>query len=104
MAKYEPMDLLKSLSGKVCQHSDMAFANRKGTKYTMKRCQERSTPYSEEELARQTRFASVRAKVLILTEEEIAAYAAAFKKSPGKYTTLQGYIFAQEYKKLNGQS
>ena len=32
--------------------------------------------------------------------EEKAAYAAAFKKNPGKYKCLQGYMIAKEYKKL----
>ena len=27
-------------------------------------------------------------------------YAAAFKRSPGKYKSLQGYMIAQEYAKL----
>jgi hypothetical protein len=35
-----------------------------------------------------------------LSEEQRAEYAAQFKKSPGKYTTLNGYIFAKEYEKL----
>jgi len=30
------MDLVKSLSGKVCQHSDTYFAMRNGTRYTGK--------------------------------------------------------------------
>lgn len=100
MAKFEPMDLLKSLSGKLCKHSDVSFVERNGTKFTMKRCNKRTTPYTEAELASKELFASVRAKILTLTDEEKAAYGVAFKKSPGKYKTLQGYIFAQEYAKL----
>lgn len=38
MAKYIPMELLQSLSGKVCGHSNIYFANRKGTYYTGKIC------------------------------------------------------------------
>ena len=38
--------------------------------------------------------------VAALSEEEKAAYAAAFKKNPGKYKCLQGYMIAKEYKKL----
>lgn len=100
MAKYIPMDLLSSLSGKVCEHSDISFAKRGNTKYTIKRCNSRTTPFSEAELARQQKFAEARAAMAALTEEQIAEYAAAFKKYPGKYSTLQGYIFAQEYAKL----
>ena len=100
MAKIEPMDLVKSMSGKVCGHSDISFAKKGKTQYTMKRCNPRSKPYTEAELARQEKFAQVRAAMKALSEEQKAEYAAQFKKSPGKYTTLNGYIFAQEYKKL----
>ena len=94
------MDLLSSLSGKVCGHSDISFAKKGKTQYTMKRCNPRTTPYTEAELARQEKFAQVRANIKALSEEQKAEYAAQFKKSPGKYTTLNGYIFAKEYEKL----
>ena len=94
------MDLIGSMSGKVCGHSDISFAKKGKTQYTMKRCNPRSKPYTEAELARQEKFAQVRAAMKALSEEQKAEYAAQFKKSPGKYTTLNGYIFAQEYKKL----
>ena len=100
MAKIIPMDLIGSMSGKVCGHSDISFAKKGKTQYTMKRCNPRSKPYTEAELARQEKFAQVRAAMKALSEEQKAEYAAQFKKSPGKYTTLNGYIFAQEYKKL----
>ena len=66
----------------------------------MKRCNPRTTPYTEAELARQEKFAQVRANIKALSEEQKAEYAAQFKKYPGKYTTLNGYIFAKEYEKL----
>ena len=94
------MDLLSSLSGKVCGHSDISFAKKGKTQYTMKRCNPRTTPYTEAELARQEKFAQVRANIKALSEEQKAEYAAQFKKYPGKYTTLNGYIFAKEYEKL----
>ena len=100
MAKYIPMDLLSSLSGKVCGHSDISFAKRGNTMYTQKRCNPRTTPYTEAELARQQKFAQVRTAMKALTPEQLADYAAAFKKYPGKYTTLNGYIFAKEYEKI----
>ena len=100
MAKIEPMDLVKSMSGKVCGHSDISFAKKGKTQYTMKRCNPRTTPYTEAELARQEKFAQVRAAMKALSEEQRAEYAAQFKKSPGKYSTLNGYIFAKEYEKL----
>ena len=100
MAKIIPMDLLSSLSGKVCGHSDISFAKKGKTQYTMKRCNPRTTPYTEAELARQEKFAQVRANIKALSEEEKAEYAAQFKKYPGKYSTLNGYIFAKEYEKI----
>ena len=94
------MDLLSSLSGKICGHSDISFAKKGKTQYTMKRCHPRQTPYSAEELARQEKFAQVRAAMKALSEEQKTEYAAQFKKHPGKYTYLNGYIFAKEYEKL----
>ena len=94
------MDLLSSLSGKVCGHSDISFAKKGKTQYTMKRCNPRTTPYTEAELARQEKFAQVRANIKALSEEQKAEYAVQFKKYPGKYTTLNGYIFAKEYEKI----
>ncbi len=101
MAKYTPMDLIKSMSGKLCGHSDVSFAKRGNTLYTQKRCNKRTSPYTEAELARQTKFAQARAAVAALTPEQIAEYTAAYKKNPGKYSTLNGYIFAKEYEKLD---
>ena len=103
MARYIPIDTIKSMSGKVCEHSDIYFAKRGNTLYTGKRCNPRDLdkkPYSEAELARQAKFAQVRAAIAALTPEQKADYAAAFEKYPGKYSTLNGYIFAQEYAKL----
>ena len=101
MAKITPMDLIGSMSGKLCGHSDISFAKKGKTQYTMKRCNPRTTPYTEAELARQAKFAQVRAAVKALSEEQKAEYAAQFKKYPGKYSTLNGYIFAKEYEKLS---
>lgn len=100
MARYETNDLLKSLHGKVCQHSDTYFAERYGTKYTGKMCNPRTSPPSEAETATRTKFAQVQAAMTALSEEEKATYASAYKKTPKGYKTLRGYIFAMEYAKL----
>jgi hypothetical protein len=103
MAKYIPIDTIKSMSGKVCEHSDIYFAKKGNTLYTGKRCNPRDldkNPYSEAELARQAKFAQVREAMAVLTEEQLAEYKEAFRKNPGKYSTLNGYIFAKEYEKL----
>lgn len=103
MARYIPIDTIKSMSGKVCEHSDIYFAKRGNTLYTGKRCNPRDLdkkPYSEAELARQAKFAQVRAAIKALTPEQIADYQTAYEKNPGKYSTLNGYIFAKEYEKI----
>ena len=99
MAKIKPMDLVKSMSGKICEHSDIAFARRGNTLYTMKRCNERDlekNPYSEQELAHQAKFkavaASTAARVKTAAEEDVAAY-----KAQKKYDSFRSYIWALEW-------
>lgn len=99
MAKFKPIDLIKSLRGKLCSHSDVYFAQKGKTLYTGKLCNPRTKPFSAEELARQAKFTQARAAVKALTPEQKAAYAEAFANQK-KYATLAGFIFAQEYAKL----
>ena len=99
MARFVPMDLLKTLKGKVCSHSDTYFANRFGTKYTGKICNPYTGEPSANQTAVRTKFAQARAAVKALTSEQKAAYAEAFKTQE-KYKSLQGYMFAMEYAKL----
>ena len=99
MAKYVPIEMVKSYSGKICEHSDVYFAKKGGTLYTGKICNPRTKPFSEQELARQTKFRQAIAAVNALTVEQKTAYATAFKNQ-SKYGTLRGYMFAQEYAKL----
>ena len=99
MAKYEPIEMVKSYSGKICEHSDVYFAKKGNTLYTGKICNPRTKPFSEQELARQEKFRQARAAVKALTSEQKTAYAEAFSNQK-KYSSLQGYMFAQEYEKL----
>ena len=99
MAKYVPIEMVKSYSGKICEHSDMYFAKKGNTLYTGKICNPRTKPFSEQELARQTKFRQAIAAVNALTVEQKTAYATAFKNQ-SKYGTLRGYMFAQEYAKI----
>ena len=82
MAKYVPIEMVKSYSGKICEHSDVYFAKKGNTLYTGKICNPRAI-----------------AAVNALTVEQKTAYATAFKNQ-SKYGTLRGYMFAQEYAKL----
>ena len=99
MAKFKPIEVLKTLSGKVCGHSDMYFANRGKTRYTGKICNPRTKPFSQAELGRQAKFAAAAAAVKALTEEQKTAYREAFANQK-KYSTLYGYMLAEEYKKI----
>ena len=99
MAKYEPIEMVKSYSGKICEHSDVYFAKKGNTLYTGKICNPRTKPFSEQELARQEKVRQARAAVKGLTSEQKTAYAEAFANQK-KYSSLQGYMFAQEYAKL----
>ena len=99
MAKYVPIEMVKSYSGKICEHSDVYFAKKGNTLYTGKICNPRTKPCSEQELARQEKFRQARAAVKGLTSEQKTAYAEAFANQK-KYSSLQGYMFAQEYEKL----
>jgi hypothetical protein len=99
MAKYVPIEMVKSYSGKICEHSDVYFAKKGGTLYTGKICNPRTKPFSEQELARQEKFRQTAAAVKALTGEQVTAYETAFKNQK-KYGSLRGYMFAMEYAKL----
>ena len=99
MAKYDPIEMVKSYSGKICEHSDVYFAKKGKTLYTGKICNPRTKAFSAEELARQEKFRQTRAAVKALTAEQKTAYAEAFANQK-KYSSLQGYMFAKEYEKL----
>jgi hypothetical protein len=99
MAKYIPMELLLSLSGKLCGHSDVYFANRNGTLYTGKICNPFTGEPSALQIAQRNKFKQVVIAIAALTQEEKDAYETAFRKQK-EYKTLRGYMFAQEYAKL----
>ena len=46
MAKYVPIEMVKSYSGKICEHSDVYFAKKGNTLYTGKICNPRMLPRS----------------------------------------------------------
>lgn len=99
MAKFKPMELISRLSGKFSGDSEYYAAEKYGTQYTGK-IGEIKVPPTENQLTAREKFAQARQAVLGLSEEEINAYQEAFKKNPGKYKSLNGYIFAKEYEKL----
>ena len=91
----------QAFRGKICKHSKIIYAQRKGTNYTSQICHPRTKAYSADELARQAKFASAisNAKTAMEDATQLAAYETAFK-AQSKYTTLRGYVIAQEYGKL----
>ena len=90
---------MSEVHGKFSGDSEYYAAEKYGTQYTGK-IGEITVPPTQNQLDAQQRFATARQNVAALSEEDKAAYAAAFKKSPGKYKSLQGYMIAQEYAKL----
>ena len=105
MAKYIPIEMVKAYEGKICQHSDTYFQRRgkdKSVLCTGKICNPRDLskdPYSASETATHTKFAQAAAAVKALTSEQKAAYKEAFEKQD-KIKFLSGYIFSQEFAKL----
>ena len=99
MAKFTPMDLVKSLSGKLCGHSDVSFAKKGDTLYTMKRCNQRdlkTNPYTAAELAQQVKFKAVSASTAARVKAASSADLDAFKAQK-KYKNFRSYIWAQEW-------
>ena len=99
MAKFKPMELMSEVHGKFSGDSEYYAAEKYGTQYTGK-IGEITIPPTQNQLDAQQRFATARQNVAALSESEKSAYAAAFKKNPGKYKSLQGYMIAKEYAKL----
>ena len=99
MARFKPMELMSEVHGKFSGESEYYAAEKYGTQYTGK-IGEITVPPTQKQLDAQDLFATARKNVVALSEEEKAAYAAAFKKKPGKYKSLQGYMIAKEYEKL----
>ena len=100
MALIKPMELLATLSGKVCGHSNKYFAVRNGTQYTGTICNPYTGEPTEKQIANRQKFADTYAAMAQLTEEQKEAYREAFKRQK-KYKSLRGYIFAQLYNQPN---
>ena len=99
MAKFKPMELMSEVHGKLHSKSKYYAAEKYGTQYTGV-VGEITVPPTEKQTTNRANFAAARANMLALSEEDIAAYKEAFRKNPGKYKYIGGYIFAKEYAKL----
>lgn len=96
MALIKPMELIASMSGKVCGHSNKYFAVRNGTLYTGTICNPYTGEPTEKQLAVRQKFADTYTAMAALTEEQKAEYETAFRKQK-KCKTLRGFIFSQLY-------
>ena len=90
---------MSEVHGKFSGDSEYYAAEKYGTQYTGK-IGEITVPPTQKQLDARDKFGTARQNVAALSEEDKAAYAAAFKKNPGKYKCLQGYMIAMEYAKL----
>ena len=99
MAIFKPMELIGEMHGKFSGKSEYYAAERYGTQYTGK-IGENTTPPTPAQIQTRQNFSLAQAAVKALSQEEKEAYAAAFKRNPGKYKTLQGYMLAKEMAKL----
>ena len=87
------------MSGKFHSKSKFYAAERYGTQFTGL-VPVNDTPPTEAQITQRERFRQAKANVQALTTEQVSAYREAFRKSPGKYKTLQGYMLAKEHQKL----
>lgn len=102
MSQIKPMGLIESMSGKVCGHSDMYFFRKNGKVFSGKICNPSTKEPTASQLAQRTKFATAHAnaQAALADTTQRATLEAAFK-SQKKYSSLFGYVFAQEYAKLN---
>lgn len=98
MARIIPFELIRSMSGKVCGHSDTHFVTKFGQTFTAKRCNKRSTPFTEQELKNQRKFKAARAAAIQRAQDpqHMAADLKAFKAQKA-YKTLLGYLTGIAY-------
>ena len=98
MSKIKLEAPFRAFRGKICKHSDIIFKKMGSTIFTSQICNPRTSDFSAEELARQSKFTQIaqQVKTIMADPEQRAPYEQAFKMQT-KYTQLRGYIFAQLY-------
>lgn len=97
MGKVRFMYPVADVCGKVDTESNVVFCHLGNTKYTRIQTK-RTKPLSEDELARQEKFAQVtkRTRQRMLDPTQMAKDQAAFA-AQNKYKTLYQYVFNQEW-------
>ena len=100
MSQIKPMGLIESMSGKVCEHSDIYFFRKNGKVFSGKICNPSDKEQSAAQIAAKARFAKVvKAVRAILTDPNEKAKLKAEYKAQTKIGSLFGYAMH----KLNGQ-
>ena len=98
MSKIKPISIIRSMSGKVCEHSDMYFRTNKQTEQvcTGKICHASEVELSEAQLRVQERFAKISAAIdqLLSDPAEREKWLKKYLKQH-KIGTLKGYVFAK---------
>ncbi|MBR0065081.1 MAG: hypothetical protein IJQ06_05750 [Paludibacteraceae bacterium] len=102
MSQVKPMGLIESMSGKICGHSDMYFFRKNGKVFSGKICNPSTKEPTSAQTAQRTKFATAHAnaQAALADATQRANYENAFKNQK-KYCSLFGFVFAQEYAKLN---
>lgn len=85
--------------GKICKHSEIIFKKMYGKMFTSQICNPYTGEPSEAQVKHRQKVATAALKLNELTEQELKDYKTAFKEQT-KYTTLRGYMMAQEMAKL----
>ena len=98
MSRIKPIAIIQSMSGKVCEHSDMYFRTNKQTQKvcTGKICNPSDVVPSEAQLRVQGRFAKISAAVDALLSEptERSKWEKGYLKQH-QIGSLKGYVFAK---------
>ena len=98
MSRIKPISIIRSMSGKVCEHSDMYFRTNRQTQvvYTGKICQTKDAEPTEAQLRVQERFAKISAAVdeLLTDPAERSKWLRKYLKQH-KIGSLRGYVFAK---------
>ena len=95
MSKIKPIAIVESMSGKVCQHSDMYFRTNRQTSEvsTGKLCNPSDTEPTEAQIKVQTRFTKLgeAARAILADPEQRAKYETAYK-AQHRIGSLLGYV------------
>lgn len=97
MSRIRPISIIQSMSGKVCEHSDMYFRTNRQTQavYTGRICHPTDAELTEAQLRAKERFAKVAAAVdeLLTDPAERSKWLKKYLKQH-KIGSLKGYVFA----------